>query len=262
MRSPSATGSAAGGRSKRSPCSSIVPSVPAIAVSYAAVWANALRISSKRNARLGVFVERRQQPRVVGRVDDDEHAAKILGGGADERRSADVDLLDERVERRRRIRRRLDERIQVDDDDVDQAEAVPLEGGQIVGRSRRARMPPWSAGCSVFTRPSIISGKPVSADTLGDGRGRRRSARGGAAGRHELEAAGGEAAAQIDDSGLVGDAQQGSWHNRQSSVLSPSDAGRAWRRKGKAAHAAFFCSGDVGRRSGLNPVTRRRPGLV
>ena len=26
---------------------------------------------------------------------------------------------------------------------------------------RRARMPPWIAGCRVFTRPSMISGKPV-----------------------------------------------------------------------------------------------------
>jgi len=30
------------------------------------------------------------------------------------------------------------------------------------GRSRRARMPPWTFGWSVFTRASIISGKPVT----------------------------------------------------------------------------------------------------
>src|SRR4030065_2612872 len=29
------------------------------------------------------------------------------------------------------------------------------------GRSRRARMPPWTSGCSVLTLPSSISGKPV-----------------------------------------------------------------------------------------------------
>src|SRR2546427_6560584 len=29
------------------------------------------------------------------------------------------------------------------------------------GRSRRPRRPPWIFGCSVFTRPSSISGKPV-----------------------------------------------------------------------------------------------------
>ena len=35
---------------------------------------------------------------------------------------------------------------------------------------------------------------------------------GGAAGRDQLEAAGGQAAADVDDAGLVGNAQQGSWH--------------------------------------------------
>ena len=30
------------------------------------------------------------------------------------------------------------------------------------GSSRSARMPPWTAGCSVLTRPPSISGKPVS----------------------------------------------------------------------------------------------------
>ena len=34
------------------------------------------------------------------------------------------------------------------------------------GRSRRARMPPCTAGCSVLTRPSIISGNPVTVETL------------------------------------------------------------------------------------------------
>src|SRR4051812_37485575 len=33
------------------------------------------------------------------------------------------------------------------------------------GLSRRARMPPWTFGWSVFTRPSIISGKPVKSAT-------------------------------------------------------------------------------------------------
>src|SRR5271166_5759094 len=31
--------------------------------------------------------------------------------------------------------------------------------------SRRARMPPWMRGCSVLTRPSRISGKPVNSPT-------------------------------------------------------------------------------------------------
>ena len=42
----------------------------------------------------------------------------------------------------------------------------------------------------------------------------------GAAGRHQFVAARGEAAAQIDDAGFVGNTQQGSWHIGESSVLS------------------------------------------
>jgi hypothetical protein len=38
-------------------------------------------------------------------------------------------------------------------------------------------MPPWTAGCSVFTRPSIISGKPVTSATVVTGRPTSVSAR-------------------------------------------------------------------------------------
>src|SRR5436305_3506304 len=38
------------------------------------------------------------------------------------------------------------------------------------GTSRRASRPPWTFGCSVFTRPSSISGKPVWSATSVTGR--------------------------------------------------------------------------------------------
>src|SRR5215472_7774432 len=37
------------------------------------------------------------------------------------------------------------------------------------GTSRRARMPPWTLGWSVLTRPSSISGKPVTSETSSTG---------------------------------------------------------------------------------------------
>src|SRR5215471_10395588 len=37
------------------------------------------------------------------------------------------------------------------------------------GTSRRARMPPWTLGWSVLTRPSSISGKPVTSETSNTG---------------------------------------------------------------------------------------------
>ena len=65
--------------------------------------------------------ERIEHLRVVGRIDDDEHVAEVLGRGADEARAADVDLLDQGVEGRLGILRRLGERIQVDDHEIDRA---------------------------------------------------------------------------------------------------------------------------------------------
>ena len=68
-------------------------------------------------------------------------------------------------------------------------------------------MPPWIAGCSVLTRPSIISGKPVTSETLVTGSPASASALRGAAGGHQLEAAGGEAAAELDQPGLIGNTE-------------------------------------------------------
>src|SRR5438477_300031 len=42
------------------------------------------------------------------------------------------------------------------------------------GLSRRASRPPWILGCSVLTRPSIISGKPVTSETSVTGNPRSR----------------------------------------------------------------------------------------
>jgi hypothetical protein len=39
----------------------------------------------------------------------------------------------------------------------------------VLRHSRRASRPPWIFGCSVFTRPSSISGKPVCSATSVDG---------------------------------------------------------------------------------------------
>ena len=61
-----------------------------------------------------------------------------------------------------------------------------------------------------------------------------------AAGRHQLEAAGGEAAAEVDDPGLVRNAQQGSWHNAESPVLSLPTPGGPGAVRERPHNAAFF----------------------
>ena len=56
---------------------------------------------------------------VAGRRRDDRHAGVVLGGRADHRRAADVDLLDEVVEPDARPIRRGGERVEVHDDDLE-----------------------------------------------------------------------------------------------------------------------------------------------
>ena len=58
------------------------------------------------------------------------------------------------------------ERVEVDDDEVDRLDAVLVHRRGmfgIVAHAEQRRHAP--TGCSVFTRPSMISGKPVSSDT-------------------------------------------------------------------------------------------------
>ena len=163
--------------------------------------------------------------RVVGRRHDDEDVREVLGGGAHQARAADVDLLDQR----RRTASSgfgggLDERVEVDDDEVDQGDAVLRRRRRDRRhRPRRARMPPWTSGCSVFTRPSIISGKPVTSEIADDRQPGLLRARGRAAGRHELEAARGKPAGKLDETGLIGNAQKGSGHGNRGTIAKISD---------------------------------------
>src|SRR5436309_9316503 len=125
-------------------------------------------------------------------------------------------------------------------------------------------MPPWIFGCSVLTRPSIISGKPVTSDTLVTGRPASVSAR---------------AVPPVDTSSKPRASRPRARSTRP--VLSDTlnralgingevryylqDAGRAWRRKGKAAHAAFFFvqrRGDIAASQQAGRRTMRITGKV
>ena len=77
------------------------------------------------------------------------------------------------------------------------------------GASRTPSRPPCTTGCRVFTRPSIISGKPVSSATSFTGRPAAAMAARGAAGRDQLDAGGGQRPGGLDEAGLVGDRDQG-----------------------------------------------------
>jgi hypothetical protein len=69
------------------------------------------QLEAELQARPAVAPELLDHTRVVGRIDDDEHVAEVLRRRAHEAGTADVDLLDQIVERRVRVFRRLRERI-------------------------------------------------------------------------------------------------------------------------------------------------------
>ena len=76
-------------------------------------------------------------------------------------------------------------------------------------RRRSARIPPWTRGWSVLTRPSSISGKPVTAATSVTGQpGLAQRAR-RAPGRDQLPATGHEAAPEVRQPRLVAHREQG-----------------------------------------------------
>ena len=101
--------------------------------------------------------------RVVGLgARDDRRERVVLRRGADHRRAADVDVLDRPPPRRRRgcppcARTGRGSRTR----GRRTRSRVSVAARTCSGLSRTASRPPWSRGCSVLTRPSMISGKPV-----------------------------------------------------------------------------------------------------
>src|SRR5690606_4190675 len=126
-------------------------------------------------------------------------------------RSADVDLLHQVIEVRFGIRGGADERIEVDRHDVHQPEAVRLEGRQIVGPVA-PRQDSAVQGRVQRLDPAVHHlGEARQRGDARDGQAGAGEDTRGAPGGDQFEAAGGEAATQIDDTGLVGYAKQGSW---------------------------------------------------
>ena len=96
-----------------------------------------------------------------GEVSDGD-VGVVLGRPPDQARAADVDVLDRLLEGRRRAGRRSPRTGRGSRRPGRSARSPgPRAAARSSGTSRRARMPPWSLGWSVLTRPPRISGWPV-----------------------------------------------------------------------------------------------------
>ena len=171
-------------------------------------------LEAERGRRTAGLLEPGDDARIVSRVDYDEHVLEVLCGRADHAGAADVDLLDQVAERDAGFRRRLYERIQIHDDDVDRGDAVLPKGSHVVGT------PAPGEDAAVDRRVQRLDAAVHDFGKAGDRRdagdrytGGLEGAR-GAAGRHELVPAGGQGLGERQQAGLVGDADEGSRHCR------------------------------------------------
>ena len=198
---------------------------------------------------------------VVARVDEDGQTGEVLGRRPDHRRPADVDHLDRLRLGDPGARDRALERVEVDHHEVEALDAVLRESGGVRGCERSARMPPWIRGCSVLTRPSRISGKPVTSETPVDGEPRRREVPPGAAGRDELEPERGEAVGELDESGLVGDGEQRAGGGRHLQLLGSKalDRERRFERRISGRRRRRARSGRCAPRRAARAGRSRRP---
>ena len=155
--------------------------------------------------------ERLRDRDIVGRVDDDRDVRVVLGGGSHHRGPANVDLLDDGVALRPRSGR-LDERVQVDDHEI---EGRHSELGELsfvrfepqVGKNARVNL-------RVQRLDAAVEGLGESGDgrDLGYRMPGRRDRRRRRACRYHLDAAGGEGSSELKQPRLIAHRDEGAAH--------------------------------------------------
>ncbi len=153
--------------------------------------------------------KRRENARVVRGVDDHQHVAEVLCRGAHQAGSADVDFLDEAVEGRLRVRGGRRERVQVHHHEIDEANPVALDGGQIVGAGAAREDAPVNGRMEGLDPPVEHLGEAGDVRDAPDRQARVGEGTGGPSGRDELGAKPLEALAKGRQTALVRDAEDG-----------------------------------------------------
>ena len=127
----------------------------------------------------------------------------VLGGRADHRRPADIDILDTGLEIRTGGDGRL-ERVEIDHDEVDRGDAVLVHRGNM-GRIRAAGEDAAMNQRMQRLDPAIHDLRKACMDAdFRHGNACVHQRFGGAAGRQDLDALGGKKLSELDKAGLVG----------------------------------------------------------
>ena len=144
---------------------------------------------------------------VFGRIDHHGDIAMVLGPGADHRRSADVDILDDR----RGVGaagQRLLERIEVGDQHIDAGNAVGLHGLGMLGIVANSQEPAMDTGMQGLHPAVHDLGKAGQLGDVAHGKAGLAQRPIGAAGGDQLDIKRRQFTGEIDETGLVEDRQQ------------------------------------------------------
>ena len=165
----------------------------------------------------------RQHDGVLAGIDDDGHVAVVLGPGPHQRGAPDVDVLDDLFVRGAGTGDGRLERIQIAYDKVDEADAKLLEDGdvfRVVAHGENAAVDVGvqrlDAAVEHFGEAGHVG--HVAHRQAGVG---QRLAR--AAGGNQLDVEGGQAAGQVEQAGLVADAEQGATNDAIRHETPPTD---------------------------------------
>ncbi len=175
---------------------------------------------------------------VVAWIDQYGQAAEVLGRRPDHRRAADVDHLDRLRLGDSRARDGAFERVEIDRHEIEACDAV--------FRQRRGvrRLRPVGEDAAVNPRVERLDaavedlGEAGDFGDAGDGEPGRGEVPPGATGRDELEAEGGESAGELDQTGLVGNGEQGAGGGRHLQLLGSKGTGSERRFNGDSAAGA------------------------
>ncbi len=146
---------------------------------------------------------------VLGSVGQHGDEAVVLGGAADHRRAADVDVLDAVLERSAARHGRL-ERVEVDHDQIDRRDVVGLHGGQMAFQVAAGQDAAMDARVQRLDAAVHHLGEAGIVADFGHRHAGVAKLLGGTAGREDLDAARGERLTERNEPGLVGNGNEGS----------------------------------------------------
>ena len=166
--------------------------------------ASCLRSSSVVAA---IRVELGEQRGIVGGIGDDRDMRVVLGRRADHRRAADVDILDDRVAVGA-AHHGLEERVEIDDDEVDRSDAVLLHRRRMLGIVAHAEQAAVDLRVKRLHPPVHHLGKAGEVGNVAHLGAELAQLRGGAAGRDDLDIVPREAGGELVEPALVGKRDQ------------------------------------------------------